>query len=185
VRFLASGGGAAGSPANHGQAFVRTDPVSLISDVQLQVLPFGFGSEAQMRRDGVTVVVSPCHPEVRGRVSLRSADPAAAPRITTSMLDSEADVQRLLRGSRLSHAALAAGPGRSMGGSIYAPAPADPTDEQWRAFFRETAALNWHPTSTCRMGGLGRRCRCRSVCARPQRRKRGRRLGDAFGNQRQ
>jgi choline dehydrogenase len=152
VRFLATGGGAAGSPANHGQAFVRTDPLSPIADVQLQVMPFGFGSEAQMRRDGVTVVVSPCHPEVRGRVRLRSADPKASPRITISMLDSEADLQRLLRGSRLAYAALKDGPGCSMGGAIYAPDQADPTDAQWRTFFRETAALNWHPTSTCRMG---------------------------------
>jgi choline dehydrogenase len=152
ARFLATGGGAASSPANHGQAFVRTDPGSSSADVQLQVMPFGFGSEAQMRRDGVTVVVSPCHPEARGRVRLRSADPATAPRITMSMLDSEVDVQRLLRGSRLAYAALSEGPGRTLGGSIYAPGHSDPTDEQWRAFFRETAALNWHPTSTCRMG---------------------------------
>jgi choline dehydrogenase len=39
-----------------------------------------------------------------------------------------------------------------MGGQIYAPSQAAPTDEDWLAFFRETAALNWHPTSTCRMG---------------------------------
>jgi choline dehydrogenase len=116
VRFLATGGGAAGSPANHGQAFVRTDPRSPDADVQLQVMPFGFGSAAQMQRNGVTVVVSPCHPEVRGQVRLRSADPLAPPRITISMLDSETDVQRLLRGSRLACAALKAGPGRSMGG---------------------------------------------------------------------
>ncbi len=152
ARFLATGAGAAGSPANHGQAFARTDPSSPTADVQLQVMPFGFGSEAQMRRNGVTVVVSPCHPEVRGRVRLRSADPLAAPRISISMLDSDTDLQRLLRGSRLAHAALNAGPGRSMGGSIYAPCEADPTDAQWLTFFRETAALNWHPTSTCRMG---------------------------------
>jgi len=115
-------------------------------------MPFGFGSAAQMRRDGVTVVVSPCHPEGRGCVSLCSADPAAPPRITMAMLDSDTDVERLLRGSRLAYAALKAGPGCSMGGSIYAPAQADPTDAQWLNFFRETAALNWHPTSTCRMG---------------------------------
>jgi choline dehydrogenase len=39
-----------------------------------------------------------------------------------------------------------------MGGRIYAPTESQPTDQQWLAFFRRTAALNWHPTSTCRMG---------------------------------
>jgi choline dehydrogenase len=152
ARLIAFGTGAASSPANHVQAFVRTDTASPSADVQLQIMPFGFGTEAQMKRDGLTVVVSPCHPEARGQVRLRSSDPADPPRITMSMLESDLDVQRLLRGCRLAHAALTAGPGRRMGGSIYAPAEADPTEAEWLAFFRETAALNWHPTSTCRMG---------------------------------
>jgi choline dehydrogenase len=152
LRFLASGSGAASSPANHCQAFVRTDPGSPSADVQLQVMPFGFGTEAQMKRDGLTVVVSPCHPEVRGRIRIRSSDPSVPPRISISMLDSALDRARLLRGCRLAHAALKAGPGRTMGGRIYAPVQNDPTDEDWLAFFRDTAALNWHPTSTCRMG---------------------------------
>jgi choline dehydrogenase len=152
LRLLANGSGAASSPANHAQAFVRTDPTNAFADIQLQVMPFGFGSEADMAKDGLTVVVSPCHPKVRGRVSLQSADPAAAPRIAIEMLEPEADRAALLRGCKLAFAALQAGPGRTMGGEIYAPTQAAPTDEDWLAFFRETAALNWHPTSTCRMG---------------------------------
>jgi choline dehydrogenase len=150
--LVTRGGGAASSPANHGQAFVRTDPSAPDADVQLQVMPFGFGDKAQMARDGLTVVVSPCQPEVRGRVRLRSSDPLAPPRITIAMLESERDRASLLRGCRLSHDALKAGPGRDMGGQIYAPGMATPSDEDWFAFFRNTAALNWHPTSTCRMG---------------------------------
>jgi choline dehydrogenase len=152
VRLLANGSGAAGSPANHAQAFVRTDPANPLADIQLQVMPFGFGSEAEMAKDGLTVVVSPCHPKVRGRVSLSSADPAAPPRIAIAMLEQAEDRTGLLRGCKLALAALQAGPGRTMGGQIYAPSQAAPTDEDWQAFFRETAALNWHPTSTCRMG---------------------------------
>jgi choline dehydrogenase len=152
LRFLARGTGAAGSPANHGQAFVRTDPLSPVADVQLQVMPFGFGDDAQMRKNGLTVVVSPCHPEVRGRIRLRSADPAAPPLISIAMLDSVKDQARLVRGCRLAHAALREGPGRTMGGRIYAPVQSAPSEAEWLAFFRQTAALNWHPTSTCRMG---------------------------------
>jgi choline dehydrogenase len=152
LRLLANGSGAASSPANHAQAFVRTDPTHPLADIQLQVMPFGFGSAAEMARDGLTVVVSPCHPQVRGRVSLASADPAAPPRIAIAMLEHEADRAALLRGCKLALAALQAGPGRTMGGKIYAPSQATPTDDEWLAFFRQTAALNWHPTSTCRMG---------------------------------
>jgi choline dehydrogenase len=105
-----------------------------------------------MARNGVTVVVSPCQPQARGRVRLRSADPAAPPRITMAMLGVEADRQTLLRGARLAYAALRDGPGRTMGGRVYAPSREPPDDAAWLAFFRRTAGLNWHPTSTCRMG---------------------------------
>jgi len=152
LHFLTTRSGPASSPANHIQAFVRTDPRSATADVQLQVMPFGFGTVADMARDGVTVVVSPCHPEARGRVTLRSDDPRAAPRISMAMLASREDQERLLRGCKLAYHALQEGPGRTMGGQIYAPAEAPQDDDAWRAFFRETAALNWHPTSTCRMG---------------------------------
>jgi choline dehydrogenase len=152
LRFAALGAGAASSPANHAQAFLRTDPTLASADVQLQIMPFGFGSDEQMARDGLTVVVSPCHPQVRGQVTLRSADPVDPPRIAIAMLDSEQDRARLLRGCRLALSALQDGPGRAMGGRVYAPEQTHLTDEEWLAFFRRTAALNWHPTSTCRMG---------------------------------
>ncbi len=152
LRFLKDRSGPAGSPANHVQAFVRTDPESPVPDVQLQVMPFGFGTGEEMARDGVTVVVSPCHPDARGRITLRSSDPREAPRISMAMLESPRDQARLLRGCKLAHRALHDGPGRTLGGRIYAPAEAPRDDTAWLDFFRETAALNWHPTSTCRMG---------------------------------
>jgi choline dehydrogenase len=152
LRFLLSRSGPASSPANHCQAFVRTDPALRSADVQIQLMPFGFGDAEQMRRNGLTAVVSPCQPAVRGRIGLRSADPFDAPRIAIAMLDSAADRAVLLRGCRLAYAALEQGPGRMMGGRIYAPTPGRLSDDDWLAFIRETAWLNWHPTSTCRMG---------------------------------
>ncbi|HVY33417.1 MAG TPA: GMC family oxidoreductase N-terminal domain-containing protein, partial [Caulobacteraceae bacterium] len=144
LRFAINRSGAAASPANHVQAFVRTDPESPVADVQLQIMPFGFGSDAEMARDGLTVVVSPCQPEVRGAVTLGSADPDIAPKITIALLDSERDRARLLRGCRLALQALQQGPVRAFGGQVYAPRQNAPTDEEWLTFFRQTAALNWH-----------------------------------------
>jgi choline dehydrogenase len=152
LRFLATGSGPASSPANHCQAFVRTDPGSPLADVQLQIMPLGFGTPAQMAQDGLTVVVSPCHPKTRGRVRLRSADPLDPPRITIALLQESSDRACLVRGCQLAYQALAAGPGQDLGGNIYAPESEPGSDAAWLAFIRETAALNWHPTSTCRMG---------------------------------
>jgi choline dehydrogenase len=152
LRFLATGSGPASSPANHCQAFVRTDRALPSADVQIQLMPFGFGTPEQMLRNGMTAVVSPCQPEVRGRVTLRSTNPEDPPCISIALLESARDRATLLRGCRLAHQALVDGPVREFGGSIYAPIAGTDTDAQWLDFFRDTAALNWHPTSTCRMG---------------------------------
>ncbi len=93
-----------------------------------------------------------CHPEARGRVRLHSGNPDDPPRITAAMLDTENDRDRLLKGCRIAYEALLNGPCRKFGGAVYAPSLQTADDEEWRRFIRETAALNWHPTSTCRMG---------------------------------
>jgi choline dehydrogenase len=148
LRFLAKGTGPASSPANHVQAFVRTDRANAAADVQIQLMAFGFGTPQEMRRDGITAVVSPCHPAVRGRVSLHSDDPATPPKIEIAMLGEESDRAALLRGCRLAETIIREGPG----GRLYEPATRPESDADWQAFFRRNAGLNWHPTSTCRMG---------------------------------
>jgi choline dehydrogenase len=65
-----------------------------------------------------------------------------------AMLECREDRQRLLRGCRLAAAALQKG----AGGQLYAPLAADLNEASWFDFFADSAALNWHPTSTCRMG---------------------------------
>jgi choline dehydrogenase len=152
VAFALARSGAATSPANHVQAFVRTAPGAASADVQLQVMPYGFGDKAQMALDGLTVVVSPCQPEARGVVSLASADPLAPPRIRMRMLDTASDRDTLLRGCKLAVDAIRGAPGRTMGARIYEPSEVPQNDADWLAFFRRNAGLNWHPTSTCRMG---------------------------------
>jgi choline dehydrogenase len=69
-----------------------------------------------------------------------------------SLLATEADRRCLLRGCRLALQALALGPGRDLGAQLYAPREPPADDAQWLAYFRTAAGLNWHPTSTCRMG---------------------------------
>jgi choline dehydrogenase len=150
--LLARGRGPASSPANHCQGFIKTDPARASADVQVQLMAFGFGSSEQMRQNGITAVVSPCRPAARGEVSLRSADPAVPPRIRMAMLADETDIETLVRGCNLTINMLQAGPGQLYDARLYAPGKASMTKPDWLEFFRATAALNWHPTSTCRMG---------------------------------
>jgi choline dehydrogenase len=152
--FVLRGAGPASSPANHCQGFIKTGPALPSADVQVQLMALGFGSDDQMRQNGITAVISPCHPQVRGTVSLRSANPADAPRISMRMLGSERDAATLLKGCKMAYEMIQQGPGRRYGARIYAPSDVRLSDVAWRDFFRETAALNWHPTSTCRMGAV-------------------------------
>lgn len=152
LRWLIDRAGPASSPANHAQAFVRTDPALPSADVQIQLMAFAFHETPGVNDDGVTAVVSPCAPNARGSVSLASADPLAAPRIAIALLSDAQDVATLVRGCRIARAALEDGPGRRHGGRIVTPAPETDSDADWIAFMRRTAGINWHPTSTCRMG---------------------------------
>jgi choline dehydrogenase len=69
-----------------------------------------------------------------------------------AMLSAEADITTLLNGCRLTFDVMRTGPSRRFAARIYAPAKPVMTTQDWLKIFRDTAALNWHPTSTCRMG---------------------------------
>jgi len=152
LRWLVDRKGPAASPANHGQAFVRTDPTLPSADVQIQFMAFAFHDDPKVNDDGVSAIVSLCAPRARGNVSITSADPAARPKIEIALLSEPEDVSGLIAGSRIARAALEGGPGRDLGGRIVFPSPDAESDSDWLAFIRRTAGLNWHPTSTCRMG---------------------------------
>ncbi|WP_280151408.1 choline dehydrogenase [Piscinibacter sp. XHJ-5] len=98
-----------------------------------------------------------CHvcllrPASRGRLTLASADPMAAPLIDPNFLGERDDVERLVRGFKamrhiLQQPALAALGGRESAAS--AKARSDPEIEQ---FVRDHADTIYHPAGTCRMG---------------------------------
>lgn len=98
-----------------------------------------------------------CHvcllrPKSRGRVSLASADPTAAPRIDPNFLAEPDDVRRLVRGFKamrmiLSQPALAGYAGRELAASAAAR-----SDDEIEAFIRSHADTIYHPVGSCRMG---------------------------------
>jgi choline dehydrogenase len=152
LRFLFDRAGPAASPANHVQGFVKSDSGLVSADYQVQVMALGFNADFADHTNGVSVVVSPCHTEARGSISLRSADPRDPPHIAMEMLGNANDVALLTKACRHAREMLEAGPCRDFGGKLFLPAPGTDSDADWLQFFRETAGVNWHPTSTCRMG---------------------------------
>ena len=100
----------------------------------------------------VTLTVALATPASRGVLTLRSADPLAAPVIRANYFAEPADLEALVDGVDL---ALALG-GSSAYSALRA-APIDPpeatrTRADLRAFVRRTADTIFHPGGTCRMG---------------------------------
>jgi choline dehydrogenase-like flavoprotein len=92
------------------------------------------------------------HPESRGVVRLRSADPSAPVRIVQNFLATEHDVRTIREGVKL---------GRDLAGRTgldpfrgreMAPGPECRTDAEIDAFVRRTAITAHHPCATCAMG---------------------------------
>ena len=151
LRWMLDRRGPASSPANHCQAFIKTDAALPSADAQVQLMAFGFNENPGDRTNGISAVVSLCHPEVRGSVGLSSADPKDSPRIDIKMLDSDRDIETLLAGVKFARDMLGQS-GAKFNAQVFAPASGVQSDRDWIAFFRQNAGLNWHPTSTCRMG---------------------------------
>ncbi len=151
LRWLVDREGPATSPAMHLQGYIKTAPGLPTADVQVQTLAVGVELGAA-NKQGVTTAISLCQPEVRGRVSLRSADPADPPRIAIKLLDSDKDIGALTRAARFVREVYRSGPGHQFAARESGPMADIRTDADWLAYFRATSRLNWHPTSTCRMG---------------------------------
>jgi choline dehydrogenase-like flavoprotein len=135
-------------------AFVRSRPGLPAPDLQFHIAPADFVDNGFEENDGHAVSMGPVlvKPRSRGWVRLRSADPAAKPRILTNSLSDDEDVAALVAGVRLSREIAAAGPfAEALGRELFPGAEVD-TDEAIAADVRRRAELLYHPVGTCRMG---------------------------------
>lgn len=94
----------------------------------------------------------------RGTVRLRSADPAAAPRIVLNYFEDPADLDALARAARAIHEIMATEPLAGLIDQIVFPAP-DVTEEDLRNFIRMGSITDHHPCGTAPIGSvLDARC---------------------------
>lgn len=123
-------------------------------DLQLFVMPLSVDKPGAPLHPfpGFTVSYWQCHPESRGSVSLRSADPMADPKIETNYLSSEHDQAVMVEGLKMVrhiYDQLAFNdkwteervPGRDYG-----------SDAEILEAIRKYAGTVYHPVGTCRMG---------------------------------
>lgn len=139
-------------------AFLKSDPALDVPDFELlfPTAPFAastwFPGIKKAYNDVVNVLPVLLHPESRGEVALRSADPDDPPRITSNYLSTEKDRVTLRNAFRMGRE-LAKQPSMdAFRGFEYFPGPKVQSDEEIDAHIRRTAQTISHPASTCAMG---------------------------------
>lgn len=123
-------------------------------DVQIMAMPFSTDRpDAPLHSfPGFTSIVWQCYPESRGRVDIRSADPAADPRIVPNYLTTERDRATVVEGVKILREIHARPPFAGMIREELIPGPGAASDAEILDSVRRTAATVYHPCGTCRMG---------------------------------
>ncbi len=156
VRYLARGAGPISSGVGHAQAFVRTRADLDAPNVQIIMSPFTIDFEREVpslhRGQTFGVAVGVMRPGARGRVLLRSADPAAPPRIEHELLGSRDDVRQLIEGCRIAQRIVRMDALKGHFAGLREPGREPGSDADWENYIRQEAFPMFHPVGTCRMG---------------------------------
>lgn len=103
IKFLLFGRGPLTSNVGEAGGFIKTRPKLDVPDIQYHFAPAYYLDHGFTKREGNGMTFGPTliHPESRGHIRLRSADPLAPPAIQPNYLDSQADMVSLLEGLKV------------------------------------------------------------------------------------
>ena len=139
-------------------AFIKTRPELSVPDVEFMFR--GAPPEAALwfpgwkmpYKDGFGIRPALLHPDSRGEVQLRSANPFDPPRIVTRYFSAPNDLPTLRQGFKIAREVAAQPPLDPYRGAETSPGPSVKTDAEIDAWIRKTTITAHHPASTCMMG---------------------------------
>lgn len=139
-------------------AFIKTNPELAVPDIEFMFR--GLPTNAHLWFPGIQAAyedgygIRPCllHPDSRGHVRLRSADPLDAPKIEYNFFSASTDLPRLREGFKLGREFANAKPLEHFRGIEKTPGDKVRTDAEIEAWIRKTAITAHHPAGTCAMG---------------------------------
>lgn len=153
LRWLRSGRGQIATPIAEAGAFLKTDRSLMRPDVQMHFAVGIVEDHARKLRwgHGFSCHVCQLHPQSRGTVFLKDADPLSAPGIDPAFLSHPGDLDVLTKGAKMTREILRApAMSRHLGNEFFLPSDLD--DAGWHAHIRARADTIYHPIGTCRMG---------------------------------
>jgi 4-pyridoxate dehydrogenase len=139
-------------------AFVKTRPELAVPDIEFMFrgLPphahLWFPGIKRGYVDGYGIRPTLLHPQSRGEILLRSADPGAAPRIVYNFFTAPDDLPALREGFKRAREAAYQKPLEPFRGAETSPGAGIKSDAEIDAFIRRTAITAHHPCGTCPMG---------------------------------
>ncbi|MDK1025332.1 MAG: choline dehydrogenase [Gammaproteobacteria bacterium] len=141
------------SPLEAG-GFVKSREDLEVPDLQLHFIPGFMIDHGRQRGPGPGMCIHVCHlhPQSRGEVTLRSADPFDDPLIKANYLSVEADLDVLVEGVKIVRKIYKTSVLAPYLGEEYAPSKGRESDAEIREFIRENAETLYHPVGTCKMG---------------------------------
>ncbi len=154
LRYLLGRGGPLTSNVAEAGAFVTIRSSAPAPDLQLHFAPVFFVDHGLTRPEGHGFTIGPTllTPRSRGRITLRSADPFAAPAIDPRYLSEAEDVAMLVEGLALCRRLAATRALAPFRGPETLPGPAVQGEAALAAYVRDRSQTLYHPVGTCRMG---------------------------------
>ncbi len=134
--------------------FIKSRPEEAIPDLQLHFVIAKLVNHGRTTTfgHGYSCHVCVLRPVSRGSVQLAGKDPAAAPLIDPNFLGHRDDMDRMIRGFRLTRKILAQKALADFGGKETPASASAQSDLEIEKFIRDNADTVYHPVGTCRMG---------------------------------
>ena len=135
-------------------AFLRSKPGVEYPDIQYHFLPMAvrYDGQAAAEGHGFQAHVGPMRSASRGRVSLASNDPMAAPEIVFNYMSKDADWEDFRRCIRITREIFGQAAFDAYRGKEIQPSKDIQSDAELDAFITEHAESAYHPCGTCKMG---------------------------------
>ena len=154
LQYMLFGTGVATSQGLESGAFLKSRPDLDTPDLQFHFIAALMFDHTRKKADrhGFMAHVCQLRPESRGYISIKSADPSAAPIIQPNYLDTEEDRRALREGVRLAREIFAQPAFDPYRGPELMPGAHVQRDDQIDAFIRKTAETIYHPVGTAKMG---------------------------------
>ena len=104
------------------------------------------------QEDQINAIMILLHPDSRGWMTLRSADPRDPPRIFLNILAEKSDVDALIRGLRVARKVFETPPLSDLIDAEVAPGKDVQSDAALETYLKQAAMVSHHPVGTCKMG---------------------------------